>query len=205
MNRTFLAALGLFAFIPLVLVLFLRQPLGPVISVLVGLALIAGHRRVAGPWVAQRGRQRCLWCGRSGPSAHSLEVHSSGRTWELAACRQQHANSAGRLLAHLHRYRVLIALGIFVPLSLLLGGTLLRSAGVWAVEHAWLSQTFRLVVASTVLLVSLTYFSSSPAAVHRSPFPIHNLCLLGLGKTLWVFRLVGAWWLVAAAMQWFGG
>ena len=28
-------------------------------------------------------------------------------------------------------------------------------------------------------------------------FPVHNLFLLGVRNTLWVFRLVGLWWLVS--------
>jgi hypothetical protein len=28
------------------------------------------------------------------------------------------------------------------------------------------------------------------------PFPAHNFFLLGLRSLLWIFRLVGAWWIV---------
>jgi hypothetical protein len=40
-----------------------------------------------------------------------------------------------------------------------------------------------------------------PGPSLRSPFPLHNLFLLGIRNTLWVFRLVGAWWLVAGVLQ----
>jgi hypothetical protein len=32
------------------------------------------------------------------------------------------------------------------------------------------------------------------------PFPAHNLFLLGVRNLLWIFRLVGAWWIVRGAL-----
>jgi hypothetical protein len=40
-----------------------------------------------------------------------------------------------------------------------------------------------------------------PAAKLACPFPLHNFFLLGIRNTLWVFRLVGAWWLVDGCMS----
>ena len=40
--------------------------------------------------------------------------------------------------------------------------------------------------------------------VWRDPaidFPVHNLFLLGIGNTMWVFRLVGIWWLADGAWR----
>jgi hypothetical protein len=96
---------------------------------------------------------------------------------------------------------VAIAAGIFAPLALLLGGTLLRALGFVLLPHEVNAGQFRVIVAATVVLVSLVYRSSPPVAEPRSAFPVHNLFLLGIRNTLWVFRLVGAWWLLAAAAR----
>jgi len=55
-------------------------------------------------------------------------------------------------------------------------------------------------VALTVVGASLGYLAVREAAEPvTSPFPLHNLFLLGIRNTLWVFRVVGAWWLAASA------
>jgi hypothetical protein len=48
------------------------------------------------------------------------------------------------------------------------------------------------------VLASLAYRTAPPLLEPRSAFPVHNLFLLGIGNTLWVFRLVGAWWLAGS-------
>jgi hypothetical protein len=57
------------------------------------------------------------------------------------------------------------------------------------------------IVATTVVLVSFLFRTAPPAAHARSAFPAHNLFLLGIRNTLWVFRIVGGWWLLAAALR----
>ena len=52
-----------------------------------------------------------------------------------------------------------------------------------------------------VVLASLAYRTAPASLEPRSAFPAHNLLLLGIGNTLWVFRLVGVWWLAAAGWQ----
>ena len=193
----------LFAFIPLVLVLFLRQPLGPGWSVALGLAVMFGHRFVAAPWAFRRAHARCAWCGRQvvAPAPPRFAVRSGGREWMLTACDAHHANLAGRFLSFLVRWRLAIAIGIFPSLLLLLGGTLALAAGHPFLPTDALTFQFRVIVAATVISASLAYrLVPTPDAVLRSPFPVHNLLLLGIRQTLWVFRLVGTWWLVAGAL-----
>jgi hypothetical protein len=193
--------LALFAFVPLVLWLFLVQPLGPGWSVALGLAIIAGHRAVAAPWAVRHARQRCLWCGRRGPLAGELPVAAGTRTIVFGACDASHERLARQFFGFVARHRAAIAAGIFAPLAVLLAGTLAAALGFSLLPHEFNALQFRVIVAATVVLVSLAFRWSPPSPNPRSAFPVHNLFLLGVRNTLWVFRAVGAWWLVAAAWR----
>jgi hypothetical protein len=200
--RLALQGLGLFACIPLVLLLYLRQPLGPGASVMAGLVIMVGHRFVTEPWMARHATQRCVWCGRglSGSPVH-LQVTSGGRAITLAACCAAHRDHAARFLTFISRRRAPIGAGIFVPLLLLLSGSLALAVGRPFLPHEWNTWQFKTIVAFTVVLTSIAYRFSAIAEPLRSPFPLHNLFLLGIRNTLWVFRVVGAWWLVAGLLQ----
>ena len=203
----------LFLFVPLVLFLFLTQPIGPGWSVAAGLAIIVGHRLVAAPWAAKFADVRCLWCGRVGVG-RAVTVVASGRQWQMNACSDTHAALITRFLGSIFRFRIPIAIGIFVPLAWLILASLCSAAGHPLVAHAVSALVFRVVVALTVVTASLVPFAD-PTSVRRSrsavrspmdqplrcPFPVHNLSLLGLGNTLWVFRVVGAWWLIDAVVR----
>jgi hypothetical protein len=196
----------LFLFIPLVLFLLLRQPAGPGWSVAIGLAIMFGHRFLAVPWMAKFADVRCLWCGRVG-AGRTLAVVASGRKWQMTACSDSHAALLARFLGFLFRFRALIGLGIFLPLAWLVIASLASAAGWPLLPHATNALIFRVVVAATVVAASVAPFllassaspgggSAVPEPPLRCPFPLHNLFLLGLRNVLWVFRLVGAWWLV---------
>jgi hypothetical protein len=199
----------LFAFIPLVLALFLRQPLGPGWSIALGLAIMFGHRFVAGPWAAKYADVRCLWCGRVG-GGRQVAIMASGRTWAMTACCQDHERSIARFLRFLMRFRQPIALGIFLPLGWLLVASAAAAAGHPLLRHDTNALIFRVVVAATVVTASLAPFvgDSAPLGAPASsqqplecPFPLHNLFLLGIRNTLWIFRIVGAWWLIDGAWR----
>ena len=193
--------LALFAFVPLVLWLFLAQPIGPGWSLALGIAIVAGHRAVAAPWTARHATERCLWCGRHGRFAGEVPVACGPRTLTFAVCHDAHGRLVRQFFGFVDRHRVAIAAGIFAPLALLLGGTLLRAVGFDLLPPDVNALQFRVIVAATVLLSSLAYRSSPPTVRPRSAFPVHNLFLLGIRNTLWVFRIVGAWWLLAAALR----
>ena len=194
----------LFLFIPLVLYLLLRQPMGPGWSVLLGLAIIFGHRFLARPWAMKFADVRCLWCGRVG-AAEMVPVVAGGRTCPMSACSDEHAARARRFLDVVFRFRVPIAAGIFVPLVWLVASSLASAFGHPILPHHTNALVFRVVVAVTVLVTSLAPIVPAGAgrrgAVTRCPFPLHNLVLLGIGNTLRVFRLVGAWWLLDALVR----
>ena len=201
MSRLAWQGVALFGFIPLVLYLYLRQPLGPGASLVLGLALMFGHRFIAAPWMARHATERCLWCGRSGNPPMRFEVRASGRPWTLAACGSAHRDCAARFLSFVARFRIAIGLGIFVPLLLLLVGTAALAFGLPLLALEWNRLQFRLVVAATVVGTSVGYRFSQVQRPLSCPFPLHNLFLLGVRNTLWVFRLVGIWWLVTGLVS----
>lgn len=208
-----IAAQGLllFLFIPLVLFLLLRQPAGPGWSVAIGLAIMFGHRFLAAPWMAKFSDVRCLWCGRVG-AGRPLPVVASGREWQMTACSESHATLTARFLGFLFRFRVLIGLGIFLPLAWLILASLSSATGWPLLPHETNALIFRVVVASTVVSASIVPFvppppvglrrgKPAPAPPLRCPFPLHNLFLLGIRNVLWVFRIVGVWWLVDGMLR----
>jgi hypothetical protein len=193
---------ALFAFIPLVLYLYLRLPMGPGPSLGVGLLLMLGHRFVAGPWALRAASRRCLWCGAAGRASETIEIRAGGRVWVLAACNGPHRDRAARFVTFAARWKRLLAAGIFVPLAVLLAAILALAAGRPFVPQEWAALQFRTIVAATVVTASLGYRSVRAAEEPLSfPFPLHNLCLLGMRATLWVFRAVGIWWLASAGFE----
>src|SRR4029450_94862 len=103
---------ALFAFIPLVLFLYLQLPLGPGPSLLIGAGIMLGHPFVASPWMARHARERCLWCAPPGTHPVPLPIRAGGRDWTLAACGEPHASLAGRFLTFGGRRRAGAALGV---------------------------------------------------------------------------------------------
>ena len=193
----------LFLFIPLVLFLLLRQPVGPGWSVAIGLAIMFGHRFLAEPWMAKFADVRCLWCGRVG-AGRTLPVAASGREWQMTACSEAHATLIARFLGFIFRFRALIGLGIFLPLAWLVIASLAAAAGRPLMPHATNALFFRVVAAATVVSASIAPFAfaaSVPEMPLRCPFPLHNLFLLGIRNVLWVFRIVGAWWLIDGVLR----
>ena len=193
----------LFLFIPLVLFLLIRQPAGPGWSVAIGLAIMFGHRFLAAPWMAKFADVRCLWCGRIG-AGQTVPVVASGHEWQMTACSESHATLVARFLGFLFRFRALIGLGIVVPLAWLVLASLAAAGGWPLLPHATNALLFRVVVAATVVSASIAPFvlaSTAREGPFRCPFPLHNLFLLGIRNVLWVFRLVGAWWLIDGVLR----
>lgn len=185
----------LFLFIPLVLFLFVRHPEPIGVSLLAGLALMAGHRLLARPYMERALAVKCVWCNRSlAPrGGETLELDAGRRRIVARSC-PEHRLPATKLFAFLDAWRWVLRAGIFVPLLLLLGTLAAAASGGEApVEEVTL--WFKMAVGVTVNLAAFGYLLApgrSPAAV---PFPVHNFFLLGLRNLLWVFRLIGIWWI----------
>ncbi len=207
-RRLLWQGIGLFLFIPLVLFLFVRHPQPVGLSLLFGVLLMLGHRRLARPYMLRALPAKCLWCNRIPPRGEGSEVSiSSGpEVLDLAAgteihralCCAGHRLPAGRFFAWLAAGRLLFAAGIFLPLLLLLGALAAAALG----ERAPLptaTALFQLVVGLTVNAAALGAWLGKEPAPGQSvpvPFPLHNFFLLGVRTLLWIFRLVGIWWIV---------
>jgi hypothetical protein len=199
-----LAALGvlLFLFIPLVLFLFVRRPVPVWLSLLAGVVLMIGHRRLALPYMRWALPWKCVWCNRVLPPADSAGLAAGTDLLELEAgphilsarCCVAHRDPAARFFSFLQAWRWPLRLGIFVPLLVLLLALALTAAGRMVRLDA-ATGFFQLVVGITVNTAALGYLFVRPQAPLAVPFPVHNFFLLGVRLLLWIFRLVGIWWI----------
>ena len=195
-NRFALYATGvlLFLFIPLVLFLFVRHPEPVGLSLGAGVALIVVHRFLARPYMERALAVKCLWCNRVPPREPvGLELQSGGRT--LAAhCCAAHRAPAAKFFSFVHTWRWPLRLGIFLPLLFLLTALAAAAAGQPA-PVSFATDWFRLVVGVTVNVAALGYLAVREHAPLEVPFPVHNFFLLGVRNLLWIFRIVGLWWI----------
>lgn len=189
----------LFLFIPLVLFLYVRHPQPVGLSLVAGVVLMIGHRFLARPYMARVLPVKCLWCNRvpargaQGPEGSTLELRSGDRVIQARCC-PEHRAPAAKFFTFLHAWRWPLRLGIFVPLLFLLVALAASAAGQPApvdLATAW----FKLVVGVTVNVAALGYLASQEHFPVSVPFPVHNFFLLGVRNLLWIFRLVGLWWI----------
>jgi hypothetical protein len=192
----------LFLFIPVVLVLFVRHPEPVGLSLAAGILLMLGHRLLARPYMQRVLPLKCVWCNRALPEApegrragegSTLELLSGGRAVQARCC-AVHRRSAAKFFSFLFTWRWPLRLGIFVPLLFLLVALAASAAGQPApvpLATAW----FKLVVGITVNLAAFGYLAAREHAPLEVPFPVHNFFLLGVRILLWIFRLVGLWWI----------
>ncbi len=203
----------LFLFIPLVLWLFVRHPAPLAGSLAAGIVLMAGHRFLALPYLRRALPWKCLWCNRVLPASCGdppsvTLVLAAGGAVLAARCCARHRPPAARFLGFLAAARQPLRLGIFVPLLVLLAALATAAAGH---PHFLPAATalFQLLVGLTVSAAAWGYLLKRPDGEPHAPipptppiavpFPVHNFFLLGLRALLWIFRLVGAWWIVRGA------
>ena len=197
MSRTRLTGALFFLFIPLVLVLYLRMPLGLPGSVFLGMVLMFTHPLIARPFMNRHLARRCFWCGRdlSGPGVPA-PFRSRRETIEARACSGTHADwliAFARMVAAL---RLVVFLLIFLPVSIYLANALLTITGHGFLPLETARAAFKIPIA--VAVVTLSFAWPLGSRLTREPaidFPAHNLSLLGVAATLWVFRIVGLFWL----------
>lgn len=185
----------LFLFIPLVLFLYVRHPEPLWASLIGGVGLMVGHRLLARPYMQRVLPVKCAWCNRvlppeGGPDGG--ELLDLGEV--LARCCPGHGRPAARFFAFLESWRWVLRAGIFVPLLLLLG-TLAAAAFGLEPPLEDVTAFFKLVIGVTVNLAALGYLFGPERSPSSVPFPVHNFFLLGVRNLLWVFRLVGIWWM----------
>lgn len=213
-RRATLLGIALFLFIPVVLFLFVAHPRPVAASLVAGLALMAGHRFLARPYMLATRPHKCVWCNRffspggdepgTGERApqRAVELAQGGALppLELLAC-AAHVMRTRRFFAFVERCRQPLRIGIGLPLGLLLGALVAFSVGIgdWTDSATAL---FRLSVGLSVQLAALGPWLGAPRAASRAAFPVHNFYLLGVGAILWIFRLVGIWWIVVGGSYW---
>jgi hypothetical protein len=190
-----LAGVFLFLFIPLVLFLFVRHPEPVGWSLAAGVVLMLGHRFLARPYMAQALPVKCIWCNRLlvDSPAETLELRAGGRVLQARCC-AGHRRPAAKFFTFLEAWRWPLRLGIFVPLLFLLAALAASASGQPApvsLATAW----FQLVVGVTVNAAGFGYLAVREQIPASVPFPVHNFFLLGIRNLLWIFRLVGLWWL----------
>lgn len=198
---------ALFLFIPAVLYLFVAHPAPLAASLASGIVLMIGHRFVARPYFLTYRPEICVWCHRrfegKRPATLALDLASGSERVSILTC-EKHADPTRRFFSFLERFGWPLRLGIGLPLVALLGALAGASLGSFGAAR-WLepaTESFRLIVGVTVQLAALGPLLGAPVRTARAVFPVHNFYLLGIHSTLWVFRLVGIWWIYAALMFW---
>jgi hypothetical protein len=197
-----LLGVALFLFIPVVLFLFVAHPRPIAASLVAGVVLMLGHRFLARPYRERARLRKCLWCNRALDAGETLALATGSGPLDARVC-PAHRAPAARFFAFVARVGPLLRGGIFLPLLALLVALLVGAAG----DERWLPLAvplFQLLVGVTVNVAALGYLAAPPPAEAapppRVPFPAHNFFLLGVRNLLWVFRLVGVWWIVRGAL-----
>ena len=208
----------LFLFIPLVLYLFVAHPASVAGSLIGGLALMAGHRFLARPYMLAARPFKCVWCNRvfaEQPEAQPDEQPAAARApkcaveltqggalppLELLTC-AAHVAPTQRFFAFVDRCRLPLRIGIGLPLGLLLGALVALATGLgdWTRPATAL---FQLTVGLTVHLAAVGPWLGALRRQSRAAFPVHNFYLLGIRAILWIFRLVGIWWIFVGGSYW---
>jgi hypothetical protein len=185
----------LFLFIPLVLFLFVQHPEPIGVSLAAGVILMLGHRFLARPYMERVLTVKCVWCNRSlAPgTGEILELRSGGREIPARCC-PEHRQPAAKFFAFLDAWRWPLRAGIFLPLLLLLATLSVVALGRPA-PLAEATALFKLIIGITVNVAAFGYLAKSPRLPLAVPFPVHNFFLLGVRYLLWVFRLIGLWWI----------
>ncbi len=189
----------LFLFIPVVLFLFVRHPEPVGASLIAGVVLMMGHRLLARPYMERALPVKCAWCNRVMPASGGdvLEVRAGDRTLQARCC-DGHREPAAKYFAFLDSWRWPLRLGIFVPLLLLIGALASIALDTALGRDLPLDRVtafFKLAIGVTVNVAAFGYLLARPRSPVTVPFPVHNFFLLGVRNLLWVFRLVGIWWI----------
>ena len=198
--RQRIAGLLLFLPVPVVLALFTRQPLGPWPSLAIGVLVMATHRLYARPFALAHRGGRCLWCGAQAGAGPSFELREPGGVTSWRACSTRHEGLARRTLGWAAAHGRFLAAGILGSLAaFLVLAVAVASGRVRGIEMADAVAVFRLGVALSVLPLGWLGPSRGPAASADGtlPFPVHLQALVGTLWVVWLFRVVGLWWLVA--------
>jgi hypothetical protein len=120
-----------------------------------------------------------------------------------SACTGAHRASLARTLGWAAAQRLFLAVGILGTLALFLVLAVAAGRAVPWLKADDAVAVFRLGVAVTVLPLGWLAPARGPAEgpSGRLPFPLHIQALVGTVWVLWLFRLVGLWWLAAGLLH----
>ncbi len=196
--------IGLFIFIPIVLVLYLVYPLGVLPSILLGMGLMFGHRFIARPWMMKNINKRDIWTGNLlEKTEHKFQLIEGKEELLFYASTEKNRTEAVKFFNFLRKYRFIAGPAILGTVFWYLVSVLLAEASeslrYLSMDHMVL--IFKMVIAVTVILVSILYKTADTQTPVKAVFPVHNLFLLGISWTLWIFRLVGIYWVVKGLLE----
>ena len=194
-----LVGILLFLFIPLVLFLFLRFPFGVIPSFVIAIVIMFGHRLLAIPFMNHYSHQRCFWCGRTARTRNTIGI-SARQIQKIELCREECTGNALRFFDFCSARKILIRIGIFIPLIWYVITTPLIQLQILQGSIPWNRFAFQFFIAITVVSLSFLYRSGREVKSPAFAFPIHNLFLLGARNTLQVFRYVGLWWIAISLL-----
>jgi hypothetical protein len=186
----------LFLFIPLVLFLFLKYPVGILPSFGIAIAIMIAHRFIAVPFMNRFRNKRCLWCGRTSRRRVCQNVQCGSKVIQFEFCTDGCVNRAKRFFDFCSRNAMQLRAGIFIPLLWYVTTMSLDASNVFHFPREWNKFIFQFFIACTVVTISFLYKLGNETDSPKFPFPIHNLFLLGIRNTLQVFRYVGIWWII---------
>lgn len=196
-----LVGILLFLPVPIVLWLFTRQPLGALPSVVVGVVIMATHRLYARPFALSRAHRRCLWTGAPASGESGVTVVEPLGTTVWATSSPEARAGVRSTLGTAHRLAPLLRVGILGTLVVLVLGAPLAAAGwLGPIRPDDTVALFQLGVALSVL--PLGWWGpralEPPKGPIAVPFPVHIPALIGMLWVVWLFRLIGLWWLAQA-------
>ena len=187
--------LVLFLFIPLVLYLFIIHPRPVLLSLGIGVFLMLSHRFPARAYMKRVASVKCLWCDRCfKPHDQRVALLVNGKQRLKIYVHPEHERPVRQFYGWLHRGRFFFQAGIFIPLFLLLVSLLVAGLNGTDVTNLT-TQIFKGIIGWVVNIAAFGYIRMKPDEILKPPFPPHNFHLIGIRNILWIFRIVGIWWL----------
>ncbi len=139
---------------------------------------------------------KCLWCGKTfekPPVVMGIDGVS------FSVCSEKHRDLVLKFCLFVDKFKIPVSLGIFLPLIFYVITTSLIPFGIEVLTIPWERFVFRFFIALTVVSVSFLYRMQDIKDTEISfPFPVHNLFLLGIRSILWIFRIMGIWWIAGS-------
>ncbi|HBL25544.1 MAG TPA: hypothetical protein DD490_01780 [Acidobacteria bacterium] len=175
------------------------------LSLAAGVALMVGHRRLARPYMREAMLRKCVWCNRVLSEREGVVLAIRARNdIPGARCCAGHEAPAARFFTVLDTWRLPLRIGIFVPLLTLLVALAAAALGREILPLPAATSFFQLAIGLTVHLAAAgSLFVRAGAEPPTVTFPVHNFFLLGVRTLLWIFRLVGLWWIWAGGTFFF--